>query len=203
MPRLDKGDHAALNVTQQARRRVFVGLAWDPNTKAGLLSAAREMIGGKKTWHDLDLSCFLYKADGSFIEAVTQAPDRAADASIHVYHSGDNREGRGDGDDEQISVELKNISPEIAHIVFMASIKSGHTFSEIDYPEIRLVDGYSNHIFHHAWLSAEEGQDSSAFVFVRLYRAGEMWRIHNIGEYLKAENDQNWPDFMKKYPVQG
>ena len=203
MARLTKGQHITLNVTQEARHRIFVGLGWDPNFRQTLLGSIREMLGGKKTWHDLNLACFLYDDNKNYIESISQDPDNAADEAIHVYHSGDSREGVGDGDDEQISVELKNLAPSVRHVIFVASIKSGHTFKDIEAPEIRIGDGYSNHIFFETDIDREAGKNKSVFVFVHIYRHEGGWRLHNISEFLKAPDTENNPDFMKKYLIVG
>lgn len=200
MPKLEKGEHAALNVTKEARHRILAGLGWDPNEKTGVLDKARAIAGGKKTWHDLDLSCFMYGHDKNFIDSVTADPGKAIDQTGRVYHSGDNVEGIGGGDDEQISVELKNLDDNIHHIVFMTTIKSGHNFGEVDVPEIRLADGYSNHNFLHARLNEGNGHDKSAFVFAHIYRTdGESWNIHNIDEFLNIGDTNDWAEHLKQY----
>jgi stress response protein SCP2 len=199
MARLEKGGCGPLNVTQQAHWRVLAGLGWDPNEKAGMLAKARQMAGGKKTWHDLDLSCFLYDAAGNFLESVTAANENASNSSGHVYHSGDNVEGLGDGDDEEISVELKDLPANIRHVIFVTTIKSGHSFSEVDSPEIRLADAYSGHDFLSVPLRQDESKGKSAFVFARIWREGENWMIHNISDFLNAGEIRAWPEYLKKY----
>lgn len=198
MAKLEKGSSAPLNVTQQAKHRVFVGLGWNPKLKSGIIESAREMMGGPKTWHDLDLACFIYDEAGNFIESVAAAGN-AADTSGRIYHSGDNTEGLGEGDDEQISVELKDLPPNIAHIVFRASIKSGHHFDDVDAPEIRIADGYSGHTFLEAPLGGPEGRDKSAYLFVRISRAGDGWHIHNIDEFPPVAEDADWAGIAAQY----
>lgn len=198
MPRLDKGGHSPLNVTQEARHRVYVGLSWDPNTKAGFMDAAREMMGGKKTWHDLDLACYTFDADGNFIETVNGTGQSTGSSGL-IYHSGDNTEGLGNDDDEQISVELKDLPTQIHHIIFTASIKTGHLFGDIEAPEILLADGYSDHIFLRAALNMKAGKDKSSFAFLRLYRGGNGWNIHNIEEFYAADAKQDWPAQLKRH----
>ncbi|MCB1563393.1 MAG: hypothetical protein KDJ75_07460, partial [Alphaproteobacteria bacterium] len=62
--------------------------------------------------------------------------------------------------------------------------KSGHTFGEINAPEIRLVDGYSGYEFLKVHLGEEEGAAAlPAFIFVHLYRDGEGWMVRHVGEY--------------------
>ena len=189
--------HRPLNVTQQAKHRIFVGLGWDPNERPGALDSIGALLGFRKTAHDLDLACFIYDTDANYIDAISHGASKA----IHIYHSGDSQEGIGEGDDEQISVELKDLDPHIHHIVFTASIKSGHVFADIASPEIRIGDGYSNHVFLRSALDAKEGHDHSTYVFARIYRTGESWALHEINEYHRRSDIQNWPDFLKRYLV--
>ena len=199
MPDLSKNDHAPLNVTEEAKRRVFVGLGWDPNTKTSMMDEAKALLGGKPIQHDLDLSCYVYDADKRLIERVSGEPDMIADKTGQIYHSGDNVEGLGDGDDEQISVELKDLDAGIQHIVFVATSKSGHSFGEIAAPEIRLGDGYSAHVLHNQSLSVEAGKDKACYLFVRLYRGDEGWTIHNIDQFEDLKDMDDISTIVKTY----
>lgn len=204
MPDIEKGQHTTLNVTQKARHRVFAGLGWDPKEKASLMEKAKELIGGPKTWHDLDLSCFIYDTRKSFIQSVTAETGSHINESGAIYHSGDNEEGIGDGDDEQISAELKDMDENIGHLVFIATIKSGHTFGDITAPTIRLVDGYSGHEFLSAPLDTKDGSDKVAFVFAHIYRnALGQWMLHYIGEFLNVEGTQSRPAIVAAYLTNG
>ncbi len=186
MSKLQKNEITKLNVTQKSRHRIFVGLGWDPNDKVGLLDKAKAIAGRRALHHDLDLSCYIFDAEKNCLEHVYA--DRHSDESGQVYHSGDNIEGIGGGDDEQISVELKNLPAHIHSIVFVASIKNGHVFSEINSPEIRIGDGYSGRNFLSQDLSEDEGGEKSGFIFVRIYRdENDGWMLHYIGRYISAE----------------
>lgn len=198
MPDLAKGQNAPLNVTQEAQHRIYVGLGWDPH-KPGFIGKARDIVEGKKPQHDLDLSCFMYDEQKSFVSMVTAETERAIDESGAVYHSGDSQDGLGGGDDEQISVELKNIPGNIHHIVFKVIVKSGHTFGEIESAEIRLVDGYSDHVFLETGLGGLSGKDKSAFVFVRVYKKEGIWHVQNISDFIAMGKMSDWTASMKKY----
>ena len=122
MPSIQKGEKGPLNVTKEARHRVFVGLGWDPNEETGLIDKAKALVKGQELHHDLDLSAYVFDADARMISHICAESGRHTDQTGKIYHSGDNIEGLGDGDDEQISVELKDLDPLIAHIIFTASI---------------------------------------------------------------------------------
>lgn len=193
--------HIPLNVTQAARHRIFVGLGWDPVDKASLIEKAKSLVGGPKVWHDLDLSCYMYDQDKVFIDAVTAKDGKHIDQTGNIYHSGDNIEGVGDGDDEQISVELKDLDTKIHHIVFIATINSGHTFGDIKAPEIRLADGYSGREFLKTGLDAADGREKSGFIFAHIYRkdpephdsSGSAWALHHINQFMPGRDIQEWP----------
>lgn len=189
---LAKGQHTPLKVTEKARHRIMVGLGWDPAYVAKLLDKVSEAMGGRKTHHDLDLSCYIYDANTNFIGTVSPDPANTVDTSGKIYHSGDNQEGVGEGDDEELSVELKDLDPAIHHILFVVKIQTGHDFSEIDSPLLRLADGYSNINFLNSFIdgSAQEGAD--IYVFAHIYRKGTHWQLHFVDEYLKSGAHNDW-----------
>lgn len=196
---MEAGDKKPLNVTQQARHRVMVGLGWDPAEEPSLWEQIKSLFVKKNHHHDLDLSCFIYDAQKNFIESVSADTRKAIDASGKIYHSGDNEEGIGEGDDEEISVELKEIDDIIHHIIFKAHIKTGHTFSDIEDTHIRLADGYTNHNFLQQDMQCDAGQKADAYVFCRLYRNDDQWQIHFIGEYVKTDDTKSWDETLVSY----
>lgn len=202
MPRIPKGSSVPLNVTQQARHRVFVGLGWDPNDKISIKDKALSTLGLKNTHHDLDLSCYIYDKNKRYIGHVSIEQGHEVDQTGKIYHSGDNVEGVGEGDDEQISVELKDIDPAIATIIFKASIKSGHHFSEVNDPEIRLADGYSEHNFLQLSLLEHNENDKPAFVFAGLFKnADDGWSVRHIGEFIDIPEDGHWAERLKTFII--
>ncbi|MEZ5813328.1 MAG: TerD family protein [Alphaproteobacteria bacterium] len=199
-PRIPKGETVPLNVTQKARWRVFAGLGWDPNEEVSLKDKAMGALGLRDNHHDLDLSCYVFDKDGRYITHVSVEEGREADQTGQIYHSGDNVEGVGEGDDEQISVELDGLDAAIHAIVFKASIKTGHGFNDVRDPEIRLADGYSGHSFLHVSLRGVDNNDKPAFVFAALLRgADEQWMARHIGEFIDAPKDGDWAGILKRF----
>jgi tellurium resistance protein TerZ len=200
MPRLKKNEMTTLNVTQEAQRRVFVGLGWDPNDNVGMIDKIKANFSRKPLHHDLDLSCYVFDVNARFIAQVGAQADKHSDQTGKIYHSGDNVEGVGDGDDEQISVELKDLDPAIHSIVFVASVNDGHSFGDVNSPEIRIADGYSGHNFMAMDLNDTEGAGQSLFIFARIFRdADDVWQLHYIGEYMSGADKTSQIETLKGY----
>lgn len=122
------------------------------------------------------------------------------DLSEKIYHSGDNLDGTAEGDDEEISVELRDIPDHIHHIIFTAGIQTGHVFAEIDACEMRIADGYTGHSFLSTPLICEEGKDKNAYVFIRIFRENDdEWNIHYIGQYVNAQSLDNKEEYLGRF----
>jgi tellurium resistance protein TerZ len=196
MPKIEQNEHTPLNVTQQAKHRILAGLSWEPNPKHGLLDKIKGFVSGKTITHDLDLLCFAFDAQKNLIEFVSADTDHAASADGHIYHSGDDQDGAGEGDDEQISAELKNLGPDVHHLVFVVSVKSGQSLDQVHQPEIRLADGYSNHNFLVESLAGPEAKGQSAFIFARVYRQENGWMLYNISRFTVLPAPDGWPEVL-------
>lgn len=196
---LPKNHRTPLNVTRQAQERVFVGLGWDPKEGSTILENVSALMTGKELHHDLDLSCYIYDPNETLIDIIGVETQNNSDKTNNIYHSGDSIHGIGDGDDEQISVELKDINPDIAHIIFAVTIKSGHSFDEIETPEIRLADGYSERVFVEKNLNIDEAEKQSGYAFVRLYLQDGVWMMHYIDAFFKKSAHKDLGAFLKSF----
>jgi tellurium resistance protein TerZ len=198
MPKLKKNEITTLNVTQEAQRRVFVGLGWDPNDNITILDKIKSNFSRKPLHHDLDLSCYAFDVNKRFISHV--GVDAHSDQTGKIYHSGDNVEGVGDGDDEQISVELKGLDEAIHSLIFVAAVNDGHRFGDVNDPEIRIADGYSGHNFMALALDEDAGADQSLFVFARIFvDADGVWQLHYIGDYAQKADQTAQIEKLKAY----
>jgi tellurium resistance protein TerD len=107
---------------------------------------------------------------------------RSPDGAIE--HTGDNRDGGGDGDDEVIEVDLAGAPPDIVTIVCAVSIHDaaarGQTFGQVANAYIRVVNRVDDEELAHFDLS-EDADTDSAMVFGELYRHGGHWRFRAIG----------------------
>lgn len=199
MTTLARGYRGPLNVTQKAQQRLFVGLGWDPKEGASLLENVSALVKGKALHHDLDLSCYIFDPNKALIDVIGVKNKSASDKTDNIYHSGDNIEGIGDGDDEEISVELKGINPDIAHIVFVVKIISGHCFGEIETPEIRMVDGYSGRVFVQTNLSRKESAEESGYVFAELCFDDGVWMLHYIDAFFNMRTQKDIAELLHSF----
>lgn len=90
---------------------------------------------------DLDANCTTYDANGSLIEAIWFRDLRNRDGSI--IHTGDNRTGDGDGDDETINVDLSRLNAAVKTLVFSINSFSGQSFEKISGISCNIYDGVS------------------------------------------------------------
>ena len=124
--RLEKSGGATLT-------RVAMGLGWDVRKGKGLFG----LFGGGGEI-DLDASCLLFDADRKLVDQVWFRQLKSRDGSI--VHSGDNRTGAGDGDDETITVDLTRLPANVTALVFTVNSFQGDTFERIENAYCRLVD---------------------------------------------------------------
>ncbi len=200
MSKLAKGESIPLNYSPQASHRIFAGLGWDPVGNPGVIGKLRSAISGQKNYHDLDLACYIYDAHGAYISHVSTERGREKDQTGKIYHSGDNVEGLGEGDDEQISVELKDLDPVIGNIIFKASIKSGHRFCDVSEPEIHVSDGYTGRSLLHQNLKELPRNKQNSFIFARLFKLPDgPWMLENISEFRRQAPAQDWPEILRHF----
>ena len=80
----------------------------------------------------------MFNAQKQKVDEVWFRQLRSRDGSI--IHTGDNRTGAGEGDDEQIIVDLSGVPSEVSTIVFVVNSFTGENFSQIENAFCRLVD---------------------------------------------------------------
>lgn len=184
------GQSKKLNVTKAARQRIMCGLGWDPAPEYSFAQRVKAFFEKKQIHHDLDLACYIYDSKYQLISYVSAEAGQSIDQTGKVYHSGDNLEGIGEGDDEEISVELKDIDESFHHILFAAHIRTGHSFAEIDDCQIRLADGYTDHNFLIRELDDEVDSDKNTYVFCMISRTDhDEWRLRYLDDLTDNGKD--------------
>ena len=151
---------------------VVMGLGWDVAKKKGLFGFGREQS------IDLDASCFIFDDNNNPIDLVYFGQLASRDGS--VQHSGDNRTGEGDGDDEQIAVALNRIPANVKTLVFTVSNYTGQNFSQVENAYCHLVDGQTGKEIARYNLSAQGNH--TAQIMAKVYRHNGEWKMHAIGE---------------------
>ena len=110
--------------------RLQVGLGWDKERTAGAIGTGAPDV-------DLDASAVQFSDDQLFDLAFYNNL-KTRDGSVE--HLGDNLTGRGDGDDEVITVDLGRVYAKVDTIVFMVSSYQGHTLEWVNNAYCRVVE---------------------------------------------------------------
>ncbi|WAX57617.1 TerD family protein [Jatrophihabitans cynanchi] len=146
--------------------KVIMGLGWDP-------AKGRRNI-------DLDASCIAFDQQGSKLEIVWFMHLR--DFGGALQHTGDNLTGQGEGDDEQIRVDLLAMPQQVHSLVFTINSFSGQKFTEVARAFCRLVDEATGQELVRFDLS--ESQPKTGVLMAMLRRTGPAtWEMRAIGEY--------------------
>ena len=169
---LSKG--AKINLSKEAPglKKIMFGLGWDTN----------KYSGGDD--FDLDASCFLVNAmgrttaDGFIFYNNLIGPNKC------IVHQGDNRTGEGDGDDEQIHIELNKVPDNLEKIAFTVTIYEAEqrhqNFGQVSNAYIRIIDEATGTEL----VRFDLGEDFSietAVVVGELYKNNGEWKFNAIG----------------------
>lgn len=170
---LSKGGNISLSKTDPSMKNVLVGLGWDVRTTDG-------------QDFDLDASVFLLAENGRVrndSDFIFYNNLRSADGSIE--HTGDNRTGEGDGDDESIKIKLDKIPADVAKLVFVVTIHEAvarkQSFGQVEGAFIRLVNNDTNTEVARYDLT-EDASTETAMLFGELYRHNNEWKFRAVGQ---------------------
>jgi len=179
---LQKGQREAINAP-----KFVIGLGWDTNsTSTG-------------DGFDLDASVFILGenkkilSDDHFIFYNNlKSPDQA------VEHAGDNLTGAGDGDDEQIHIDLSKIDPRAAEICVVVTIHDAENrrqnFGQVRNSFMRVFDAGSGTDLLKYELE-EDFSIETAVEFGRIYKRNNEWKFEAIGAGMKG----GLQDYLNKY----
>ncbi|TQK52830.1 tellurium resistance protein TerD [Streptomyces sp. SLBN-118] len=170
---LSKGGNVSLTKEAPGLTAVVVGLGWDVRSTTG-------------TDFDLDASALLVDANGKVVSDQhfvffnnLKSPEGS------VEHTGDNLTGEGEGDDEQIKVNLAGVPAEVDKIVFPVSIHEGESrqqsFGQVRNAFIRVVNQAGGTELARYDLS-EDASTETAMVFGELYRNAAEWKFRAVGQ---------------------
>lgn len=180
---LSKGQKISLDKEAgSGLKEVIMGLGWDAKKSGGGGFLGGLFGGGGGGDIDLDASCVLFDEKGEMVDTVWFRQLRSKDGSI--THTGDNRTGAGEGDDEQIIVDLSAVPQTVKTLVFTVNSFTGQTFSQVDNAFCRIVDRKTNKEVAKYNLSVQG--DHTAQVMAKLYRENGAWQMQAIGENARA-----------------
>ncbi len=170
---LTKGGNVNLSKEAPGLTNITVGLGWDPRATDG-----QEF--------DLDAIGFLVNEGGKvrndkdFIFFNNLTSDNGA-----VEHTGDNRTGEGDGDDEKIKINLASIPADVSKVAVCAIIYEGQArnqnFGQVGEAYIRIVNDNGDSEIARYDLS-EDGSTETAMIFGELYRHSGDWKFRAVGQ---------------------
>ena len=158
--------------------KVIMGLGWDAKKSGGGLLKGMFGGGGGSGSIDLDASCVLFDGQNKVADTVWFRQLKSKDGS--VVHTGDNLTGEGDGDDEQIIVDLNKVPATVKALVFTVNSFTNQTFDNVENAYCRLVDSGSNKEIARYTLSAQGPH--TAQIMAKIYRHNDDWKKHAIGE---------------------
>ena len=172
---LNKGQRISLEKVAPGLSKIFVGLGWDTNITD---------TGGD---FDIDASVFLLNnnekliSDSHFIFYNNLS---SPDADKSIEHLGDNRTGAGEGDDEVIKVNLKQVPDNINKIVMTVTIHEAEqrlqNFGQVQNAFVRVVNAENTEEVVRYDLT-EDFSVETALIMAELYRKDGEWRINAVG----------------------
>lgn len=170
---LTKGGNINLSKEAPGLSKLTLGLGWGKRATAG-------------SEFDLDASAFLIteagkvRSDADFIFYKQNASTCGS-----VQHTGDNRTGEGDGDDEKVNVDLSKVPADVQKIVFTVTIYEhaarNQNFGMVSNAYIRVLDQGNGAEVARYDLS-EDASTVTAMIFGELYRNNGEWKFKAVGQ---------------------
>lgn len=170
---LSKGGNLSLSKSDPTLTRAVLGLGWDTRSTDG-------------QDFDLDASAFLLNASGkvrSDADFIFYNQLKSVDGSVE--HTGDNRTGAGEGDDEQIKIDLSRVPADIQTVAFTVTIHDAEArrqnFGQVRNAFIRLFNEDTNNEVVRFDLG-EDFSTETAVIFAEVYRNGPEWKFRAVGQ---------------------
>ena len=174
---LQKGGNVSLSKEAPGMKKMLIGLGWDVRATDGAA-------------FDLDGSAFLLNASGkvrSDADFIFYNQTKSVDGSVE--HTGDNRTGEGDGDDESIIINLDQVPADVEKIAVTVTIheaeQRNQNFGQGSSAFIRCVNADTNVEVARFDLS-EDASVETAMIFGEVYRHNGEWKFRAIGQGFKG-----------------
>ena len=191
MIELQRGDEMALTRDDgTSLGKLTMGVGWDKKPGAGALS------GSNTPDVDLDASAIQYAGDQLFDLAFFNHLETRDGAVVHL---GDNISGRGEGDDEQITIDLAEVYPRVDTMLFLVSSYQGHSLEWVRNAYCRLADAQGEEI---ARFTLTEGVPRTGFMLAKMFRDPENtdgWRLRAIGQGIAVTVPTESLDVLQRF----
>lgn len=197
---LKKGQRVSLTKEDKSLSKIMVGLGWDPVKNSGGKGLFGSLFGSKGQDIDCDSSVFMLDENNKIKNNKNVIYFGNLNSQCgSVKHMGDNLTGNGDGDDEQVMVELSRVPDHIHKLVFVVNIydcvKRKQHFGMIQNAFIRIVnmsDGKEMVRFN-----LTDNYDGKTSLFVgEIYRNNNEWKFGATGE---GDTSTGLNEMMKRY----
>ncbi|MDJ0580890.1 TerD family protein [Crocosphaera sp.] len=180
---LTKGQRISLKKEAPGLTKVMCGLGWDVSETKGLFGLF------KGNDFDLDASVLcLTKKDKLKSKSDVVYYGNLSHSSGAITHLGDNLTGEGDGDDEEILVDLTKVPDDILKLVFVVNIYKARqrqqSFGQIKNAFVRLVNLNNNKEIARYSLLGEEYGGKTAMILAEVYRDQGEWKMAAVGKGL-------------------
>lgn len=191
---LQKGQKVSLSKDNAGLSKVIVGLGWDEAkpAKKGFFAPKPQPI-------DCDASAILLMGGKLRANEDVIYFNNLRHRTGTVQHMGDNLTGAGEGDDEQIIVDLASIPSEYDRIVIVVNIYQAYQrkqhFGMIQNAFIRLVDARNNTEMCKYNLS-DDYSNMTAMIFGEIYRHNDEWKFNAVGQ---GTTDPGLGELVKRY----
>lgn len=170
---LSKGGNLSLTKTDPSLNNVLVGLGWD----------ARSTDGAD---FDLDASIFILGANDKVRgqhDFIFYNQPRSPEGAVE--HTGDNRTGEGDGDDESVKINLAKVPADVQKIIITVTIHEAEqrkqNFGQVQNAFVRIVNDLNQNEIVRFDLN-EDYSIETAMIFAELYRHNGEWKFRAVGQ---------------------
>ena len=164
-------------------KKIRMGLGWDPVKPSGFFAK----LLSSDAAIDLDASCILLDSAKQPLDLVWFRQLKSNDGSI--VHSGDNRTGEGDGDDESIQVNLEQLPAGVKHLVFTVNSFTGQIFEAVENAYCRIVDELTGKELARFNLSDKGRHTGVVMAYISRTSAG--WDLTAIGTVANGRTAQD------------
>jgi tellurium resistance protein TerD len=195
---LQKGQKISLSKESPGLAKVMCGLGWDIAQKTGggvfsRFSASQDF--------DLDASVIAVNEQGKLVaqENVIYYSNKQHPSGSIVHH-GDNLTGAGEGDDEQVTVDLNRIPSAISKLIFVVTIYDSvgrrQDFGQVKNAFVRLVNATNKQEIARYNLSGQDYANATSMIMAEVYKHNGEWKMAAIGDGF---NVSGLGDILKMY----